>query len=236
MVDIVKAATSSDPLTTALGGLFGFLGGSGSTSKSTNQEPWSPAQPYLLDALKQGQALNQYYQQNPFNAQQKAGYQNVMSDADYLRQNVMPGVMQFANNAMGGSYSRNPVGVGMGNVSSNITRSTPTGGPFGVAPGQAFGQIDWAKINPFTQSQTAPAAQSTQFNEDGARPGSWVTASGQGGDIMSTLQKSLNTPQGAYLAYLASRIGLLGNMTQQPAPVEDRSFQPTYYENSGEAS
>jgi len=88
-----------------LGGLLGASGSRGGTT-TANKEPWAPAQPYLLDNLKTNDDLQQWYQQNPFNAQQRTAYQNTFSDLDNFRSNVAPGLMQFANNAMTGGYQR----------------------------------------------------------------------------------------------------------------------------------
>ena len=91
------------------GGLLGFLGNSGSSkANETTQtrDPWGPAQPYILRNLKDQQDLHEQYQKNPFNAQQQSGYNNLFADADNFRSNVAPGLMDFANRGMTGSYER----------------------------------------------------------------------------------------------------------------------------------
>jgi hypothetical protein len=151
-------------------------GGAGVTSK----EPWAPAQQYLKDNLAKNAELQKFYEQNPFNAQQKTGYQNTFNDLDNFRNNTAPGLMGFANNAMTGTYQRpqfsRPGMAGYGGTPQ--TNQTPggllamqpggSGGPFSVArvpqgadqsqgaPSQ-YGQINWNAINPHS-AQNAPVA------------------------------------------------------------------------------
>lgn len=153
-------------------------GGAGTQTK----EPWGPAKPFLEANLQKNADLQKFYEQNPFNAQQKTGYQNLFGDLDNFRQNTAPGLMGFANNAMTGSYQRpqfsRPGTAGYGGTPQ--TNQTPGGllamqpgnaamvmpqgapganrsGPFSVAPGGVLGQIDWNAINPHS-AQNAPVA------------------------------------------------------------------------------
>lgn len=142
-------------------------GGAGTTTK----EPWGPAQPWMQQNIATGQKLQDYYQRNPFNAQQQAGINNTLGSADNFAQNVAPGLMDFANNSMGGQYRRatggalgsgrsgqvSPGGTAAGMYSNQGLLGGSSQGPFSVAPGKAFGQMDFAANNPFTQ-----AAQTTQ--------------------------------------------------------------------------
>lgn len=152
-----------------LGGLFG---GEDSQTEA-KREPWAPAQPYILDQLKSGKKLQDYYQQNPFNQQQQTSYQNLYGDLDNFRQNVAPGLMNFANNAMTSSYQRRPVGNpgdGAGYTRGQQQQpmqqpmhrlqqqpqQQPQGllqsEPFSVPqrPNQSYGLIDFQAQNPFT--------------------------------------------------------------------------------------
>lgn len=172
----------------AIGGAIEGSGSSNSNGGAGTQTkaPWAPAQQYLVDNLAQNKQLQNYYQQNPFNAQQKAGYQNVFNDLDNFRSNTAPGLMGFANNAMTGSYQRpqfsRPGMAGYGGTPQ--TNQTPGGGllamqpgggapsvpgrgPFGVAQGGLLGQIDWNAINPHS-AQNAPvvAAAPAPMNPD----------------------------------------------------------------------
>lgn len=87
-----------------VGGMMSDGGGGG--SQTASKEPWSEAAPWLRQNLQTGQALQQYYQQNPFNQQQQTGYQNLFSDLDRFRSQMAPGLMQFANQAMNSGYQR----------------------------------------------------------------------------------------------------------------------------------
>lgn len=96
-----------------VGGLFG--GGSGGGSQQTaTKEPWSEAAPWLRQIIQDGQDLQGYYQQNPFNQIQQTGYQNLLGDLDSFRSGVAPGLMNFANNLMGTNYQRAAAGTELG--------------------------------------------------------------------------------------------------------------------------
>lgn len=86
----------------------GLMGGDSSTSQTASKEPWKAAQPWLQSNLDSGQALQGYYQQNPFNQLQQTGYQNQLSNLDNFQQNTAPGLMAFANKLMGSNYQRSP--------------------------------------------------------------------------------------------------------------------------------
>ena len=159
--------------------LGGLLGGKNKGSTTTaKQEPWGPAQQYLIDNLATNKQLQDWYQQNPFNPQQKQAYQNLYADQDNFRGNVAPGLMQFANNMMGSQYRRQaparPGGAagytgGLLGPTQQQQTAPQTGllapvnrpGPFSVAQTTPFGQIDWNKQNPFykTPEQLAEEAR-----------------------------------------------------------------------------
>ena len=141
---------------TVVGGLLGGGSSKGGSQQSTqSKNPWEPAQPYLLKDLQTNQDLQDYYTKNPFNAQQKVGLQNTMGDADHFRSNIMPGLMNFANRGMTGSYQRQTGGApGGGGGYGGAVR--PAGllqggqGAFSAPRGGLFGQIDFNANNPFT--------------------------------------------------------------------------------------
>lgn len=142
------------------GGLFGAASSSGggkANETTVNKDPWAAAQPYMLQSMKDQADLNEYYKKNPFNAQQQAGYNNTFADADHFRSSVAPGLLGFANSATTGSYDRQRGGApGSGAGYGGAVRAGGLlhgagGGPFSVSPGnQVFGQVDFAKANPFT--------------------------------------------------------------------------------------
>lgn len=88
-----------------VGGLMSD-GGGGSTQ--TTNEPWAPLQKPLINNANTGQDLERYYQQNPFNPLQRTGYQNLFSDLDQFRNQIQPGLAQFANDMMQSNYQRGP--------------------------------------------------------------------------------------------------------------------------------
>ena len=90
----------------AVGGLMG--GDKGGGSSQTTNEPWAPLQKPLINSANTGQDLERYYQKNPFNRLQQQGYQNLFTDLDSFRNQIAPGMMQFANQMMQSDYQRGP--------------------------------------------------------------------------------------------------------------------------------
>ncbi len=150
-------------------GLANSLFGGGDEQTAT-KEPWSAAAPWLRENIAQGQNLQAYYQQNPWNQQQQTGYQNTFSDIDNFRNSIAPGMMDFANRLMGTNYSRGGAtmqnkpqamprsGAQSGNggmLSSLLSAAQPgqqsrgSSGPFSVSPGQSYGLLDFNALNPY---------------------------------------------------------------------------------------
>jgi len=81
----------------ALGALGGAAASKDSTtSKSSTNEPWAEAKPYLLDNLKTNAAMQDYYRQNPFSDLQKQQYQGLFDSLANSKANV-PGLLANAN-------------------------------------------------------------------------------------------------------------------------------------------
>ena len=97
-----------------VGGVMGGGGGGGGGSQTASKEPWAEAAPWIKDNIKTGQDLQRYYQQNPFNGLQQAGYQNQFADLDQFRNQMAPGLMNFANKLMGSNYQRASAGTEIG--------------------------------------------------------------------------------------------------------------------------
>lgn len=89
-----------------LGGMGGGGGGQQTTSSTATKDPWGPAQPYIKKNLENEAALQEYYRKTPFNQQQIEGYSNLFGDIGNFRNNVAPGLMDFANKGMTSSYQR----------------------------------------------------------------------------------------------------------------------------------
>lgn len=127
---------------TVVGGLLGSQAG-GDTQQTATQtkDPWAPAQPYLLANLQKEAALQDYYAKNPFNQQQIEGYSNLFGDIGNFRDNVAPGLMNFANQGMSSAYQRQTGGApgsggGYGGaVVPGQVSATGQGSPFSVAQG-----------------------------------------------------------------------------------------------------
>ena len=121
----------------AVGGLMSDGG-----SQTASKEPWSAAAPWLKRNIQQGQDLQAYYQQNPFNQQQMVGYQNLFSDIDNYRNAVSPGLLAITNKYLskGGS-------PGISLLSSGTPGKADAGG---YAPmSKSFGLLDFNALNPY---------------------------------------------------------------------------------------
>jgi hypothetical protein len=118
--------------------------------QTATKEPWSAAAPWLRQQLEQGQNLQAYYQQNPWNNLQQTAYQNTFSDIDQFRNSMAPGLMDFANRLMGQNYSRGGTpqrAQGIGLMSGG--QSGGQSGPFSVAPNRSYGLLDFKALNPY---------------------------------------------------------------------------------------
>ena len=78
----------------------------GTQTQTTSNEPWAEAQPWLKNNIQAGQNLQQYYQDNPFNQQQKEAYTNLFGDLDSFRVQMAPELFNFANGMMNNQYQR----------------------------------------------------------------------------------------------------------------------------------
>lgn len=129
----------------AVGGLMGGGGGGGG---EVNKAPWDPAIKPLQNSLTTGQALENYYQQNPFNSLQQVAYQNLFGDLDNFRNVMAPQAMAFNNRMMNTNYQRKPAGAELGGAFTPINASQflppeqrqPQGGMGGgMGPGISMG-------------------------------------------------------------------------------------------------
>lgn len=160
----MPAAILGPVLGATVGGLMSDEGGEQQTA---TKEPWSAAAPWLRQQLEQGQNLQAYYQQNPWNNLQQTAYQNTFSDIDQFRNSMAPGLMDFANRLMGQNYSRGggtTARMPMGNMQQtkpqamNGLLSGQSGGQFGgqglfsVAPSRSYGQLDFNALNPYNNA------------------------------------------------------------------------------------
>ncbi len=159
------------------GAVVGGLMSDGGGQQTATKEPWSAAAPWLRQQLEQGQNLQAYYQQNPWNNLQQTGYQNIYGDLDNFRNSMAPGLMDFANRLMGQNYSRGgatarmPMGnmqqtkpQAMGGLLSLLSgQSGGQSGPFSVAPSRSYGLLDFKALNPYNGAlKPAEIKQPTQ--------------------------------------------------------------------------
>lgn len=157
------------------GAVVGGLMSDGGEQQTATKEPWSAAAPWLRQQLEQGQNLQAYYQQNPWNNLQQNAYQNTFSDIDQFRNSMAPGLMDFANRLMGQNYSRGGTAarMPMGNMQQTKPQAMngllsgqsggQSGGPFSVAPNRSYGLLDFKALNPYNGAlKPAEIKQPTQ--------------------------------------------------------------------------
>lgn len=177
---LASAGAASGNPALAIGGaiLGGLFGGQSSTQTQTaNREPWGPAQELLKRQIANTGQLQSYYQQNPFNAQQQTSYNNLFGDIDQFRNQVAPGLMGFANNMMGSSYQRARGPVGSGGYGPAPSPMAAQPGPFSLAQGGNFGQVDFGAANPYANGSIKAYAPPVAA----AVPGGGYGRDGEGG-------------------------------------------------------
>lgn len=147
-----------------LGGLLGASSSGNTTTGATqSSDPWGPAQPHILRNLQNEQQLQEFYQKTPFNAQQQQGYSNLFGDIGNFRDNVAPGLMDFANRGMASNYQRQR-GSAPGSVGYGAQPAAPqvAPGPFSVARGAQVQNpmLDLnGAMNPYTNGSIKATAQ-----------------------------------------------------------------------------
>ena len=126
----------------------GVMSDGGGGQQTATKDPWGPAQKPLQNSLNTGQGLEAYYQQNPFNPLQQAGYQNLYADLDNFRNVMAPQAMAFNNRMMNTNYQRKPAGTELDGAFAPINASQflppeqrqPQGGMGGgMGPGISMG-------------------------------------------------------------------------------------------------
>ena len=174
-----------------LGGLFGAASsGDTKTGGTQSRDPWGPAQPFILKNLQNESDLQSYYQKTPFNQQQQQGYSNLFGDIGNFRDNVAPGLMDFANKGMTTSYQRQRGGEpGSGGGYGGDVQ--PGGlmqsgqGPFSVARGvQQNGLLDLNNAqNPYANGAIkTPEPKAQEAMAGGLLGGGRAPTGGNGGN------------------------------------------------------
>lgn len=105
------------------GAVVGGMMSDGGGQQTATKDPWGPAQKPLINSLTTGTALENYYQRNPFNPLQQAGYQNLYADLDNFRNVMAPQAMAFNNRMMNTNYQRKPAGTELGGAFAPINAS-----------------------------------------------------------------------------------------------------------------
>lgn len=82
-------------------------GGAGTQTQTNSKEPWAAAQPWLLQNMATGQAMQQQLQAQPFNAQQQQAYANQYAQSDYMR-NLVPSLLNQMQGQQVGFDKANP--------------------------------------------------------------------------------------------------------------------------------
>lgn len=153
-----------------------LLAPDGSQTSTATKEPWGPAQDWMRSNIEQGQQLQDYYTQNPFNAIQQQGMQGLLDNYNHQNNTVIPGLMGFANKLMGTNYQRGAPTAGLlaapqpqqGSMvgqmpaqSQQPMQAAPQPamqGGFSPPPTQAGAPINWTGMNPLYKDPAAAPA------------------------------------------------------------------------------
>lgn len=125
--------------------------------QTASKEPWAEAAPWLKDNIKQGQALQGYYQQNPFGPVQETGYQNLLASVDNYRDSVAPGLLAITNKYLQGGGS-----PGVSLLSNGQTAKSG-------APMRAHGLLDFQAMNPYKNGALDPQVKAPTPEDEEAR-------------------------------------------------------------------
>ncbi|MDR6768610.1 hypothetical protein J2W88_003914 [Acidovorax delafieldii] len=172
----------------------GLMSDGGGGQQTASKEPWAPAIKPLTNSLNTGQALERYYQQNPFNPMQRTGYQNLFSDLDQFRNQIQPGLAQFSNEMMQSNYQRGPRQSQMEAMQ---------------------GQMPMQQTKPMMMQQGQDGVYSTKPMQQG---GGLLSAMGQAGvSPINPNQSMAGAMQGGNMSYQGSiPQGLLSAIQQGP--------------------
>lgn len=153
-----------------LGGLMG--GGDQEQTSTAKSEPWSYAQPWMIDNIESGKRLQEHYQQNPFSTQQEKAYGNSFGLSDRVRALAPSLVTQMSSRV---PFDRtNPLARP---AAYNFSAAAPSAAP-AAAPGASTGASGSVLgTNPFSGSWRPPAPVSAAP----AGPGVFDWATGSGG-------------------------------------------------------
>lgn len=157
-----------------------MLAPDGGQTSTASKEPWEDAAPWIRDNIATGQQLQQHYQQNPFNQIQQQGMQGLLSGYQHQNEQVIPGMLGFANRLMGTNYQRQPTSGSGGLLSApsqpvqqpaaqQPMQMQPQSAPmFTPPPMQAQGPMDFNQLNPLYKDPAAvtpptPIPEGEQF-------------------------------------------------------------------------
>ena len=131
-------------------------GGAGTTTGT--KEPWLQAQPWIMNNMTSGQALQNQYTQNPFNAQQLGAHQALSGQTGYMN-SLVPSLL--------GQISGQQVGFDRSNPNARPTayNFNGTGGNAGSGSGGLLGMLSGAQGGTSAANPPPPAAAPAQTND-----------------------------------------------------------------------
>lgn len=191
------------------GAVVGGLMGGDDNQQTQSRDPWGPAQPWLRQNLQTGQNLQGYYEQNPFNQLQRTSYQNIASDIDNYRQNINPGLMEFANSLMGTNYSR------QGGPSGGSGGGSRSSGQYSQGAGGQSGGGDMASMfDMMMQDRGQPNAQMGSIDDiiraaAALQPGQALATGSQGMQSTKPMQMGGMGRSGPFTAAPSQSYGLI---------------------------
>jgi hypothetical protein len=135
-------------------------GGAGTQTQS--KEPWLAAQPWIMNNMQQGQALQQQYQNQPFNAQQQQAYANQYAQSDYMR-NLVPSLL--------GQMQKQPIGYDPANPNARPTAwnwdALLGQGGGGAAGSMTAAQAAQDAADAANRNRKPPEKEAPQFTQQG---------------------------------------------------------------------
>ncbi len=143
-------------------------GGAGTTN--TDKTPWGPAQGFILRGLADTAALNDKYKANPMSPEMQKAYQNQAQDTDFFRNTMMPNMMNFAAQGIGGGYQRGG-SVIPGQQMYTMQQSNPAQDPRYNMPTKGAGLLD----SQYNMPKSSPPAGWKPPYDPNATAGDWST-------------------------------------------------------------
>lgn len=147
----VAASVAGAAVTSAMSDK-GSKSNGGAGTQTATKEPWAAAQPWILNNMQTGQALQNQYAAQPFNAQQQQAYQNQGNQSNYMRA-VVPSLLgQMSGQQLGFDRSNPNARPAAFNFNGTGSDGSGQGGLLGLLTSTPQSAVN---LNPAPQAQAA---------------------------------------------------------------------------------